>query len=83
MVWLNGNRIRFVLVGIIICSLFTLPKLLSGQVTEALNTSQKSSEAVIMIAGHEHRYQPRPDLGYVVLAQDDSDTIASIHRDLI
>ena len=76
--WLNDNRIRLVLVGVFICSLFTLPKLLSGQVTEALNTSRESSEVVIMIAGHEHRYQPRPDLGYVVLARNTSNAIASI-----
>ncbi len=43
---------------------------------------QSYSEVIITIAGHEHHYQPQPDLGYVVLAQDDSDAIVSVYRDL-
>ena len=33
-----------------------------------------------MIANQEHRYQPRPDLGYVVLAKDDSSATISIYN---
>jgi len=40
------------------------------------------TKVVITIAGQEHSYQPRPDLGYVVLAKDDSDTMASVYRDI-
>jgi subtilisin family serine protease len=72
---------RFVFVGIIICCLFVLPKLLSAKVKENLGTTEDSSEVVLMIAGEEHRYQPRPDLGYVIMAQDNADAIASIQRD--
>ena len=34
-----------------------------------------------MIAGEDHRYQPRPDLGYVIMAQDNADAIASVQGD--
>ncbi|MHC4440042.1 MAG: hypothetical protein ACYS3S_22025, partial [Planctomycetota bacterium] len=79
---LNDYRMRFVLVGVVICGTFALPKLLAGQAPEAPNNDQESSEVIIMIAGQEHRYQPRAELGYIVVTQDDSDAIASVHRDL-
>lgn len=82
MYWLNGNRMRFIFVGVVFCFSFALPKLLAGRISEALDNSQESSEVIIMIAGQEHRYQPRPDMGFVIMAQDDVDAIASIHRDL-
>ena len=80
MKWLNDNRIRLVLVGVFICSIFALPKLLSGQTPEASNNSQESSEVIIMIAGQEHRYKPRPDLGYVVKTQDNGQGFASAYE---
>jgi len=82
MKWLDYYRMRFVFVGVVSCSIFALPKLLAGQATEASGNDRLYSEVIIMIAGQEHRYQPRPELGYVVVAQDDSGAIASIYRDL-
>jgi len=76
----RSRDIWLMLVGIIFCSLFAVPKLLVGQTSETSNNDQESSEVVIMIAGHEHRYQSRPDLGYVVVAEDDSDAFASVYR---
>jgi len=73
---------KLLVIGIVCCSIFVLPKLLAGQATEISNNGQELSEVVVMIAGHEHRYQPRPDLGYVVLARDDFDAIAGIFKDL-
>jgi len=80
--WLNGSKMRLLFGGVVLCSTFALPMLLIGQAQEASNNHQESSEVVIMIAGQEHRYQPRPDLGFVVLAQGDSDAIDSVHRDI-
>jgi len=82
MCWLNGNRMRYVFVGIIICCSLALTKLIAGQSSAASKNSQESSEVVLMIAGEEHRYQPRPDLGYVIMAQENADVIASIRRDV-
>ena len=71
----NDSRMRLLFVGIVLCSAFALPMLLVGQAQESSKNHQESSEVVILIAGYEYRYQPRPDLGYVILAQDDSDAI--------
>jgi len=79
---LNSYRMKLLVVGIVFFSAFGVPQILSGQTTETTNNDHESSEVIITIAGHDHRYQPRPDLGYVVLAQSDSDARASIHRDL-
>ncbi len=40
------------------------------------------TEVVITIAGQEHRYQPRPELGYVVKSQDYDQVIASTYGDI-
>ncbi|MHC4533237.1 MAG: S8 family serine peptidase [Planctomycetota bacterium] len=40
------------------------------------------TEVVITIAGQEHRYQPRPDLGYVVKAENNDQGIASVYGDI-
>ena len=82
MKWADGNRTRSVLTAVLLCSLFTLPKLLAKQIPIVLNNNQESSEVVIMIAGVEHRYQQRPDLGYVIMAQENADAIALIQRDV-
>ena len=80
--WSNRRKARLLFAGIVLCSTLPLPKLLDGHASGALNTSRESSDVVIMIAGYEYRYQPRPDLGFVVLARGDSDAIVSVHRDL-
>ncbi|MBL7185001.1 MAG: S8 family serine peptidase [Phycisphaerae bacterium] len=82
MKWLNGYGMRFVFFWVVFCSIFAVPKLLAGQAIEASDNDRLYPEVIITIAGHEHRYQPRPELGYVVVAQDDSDAIASVYRDL-
>ena len=78
----NNDRMRFVFAGIVLCSTFALPLLLIGQAQEASNNRQESSEVVLLIAGYEYRYQPRPELGFVVIAKDDSDAMASVQNDL-
>jgi len=40
------------------------------------------TEVVITIAGQEHRYQPRPELGYVVKAENNDQVIASVYGDI-
>ena len=40
------------------------------------------TEVVMAIAGQEHRYQPRPELGYVVKSQDYDQAIASTYGDI-
>jgi subtilisin family serine protease len=76
----NDYRMKFLLVGIVLCSTFALPILLVGQAQDTSNNHQESSEVVIMIAGYEYRYQPRPDLGHVVITQDNDNANASIQR---
>jgi subtilisin family serine protease len=78
----NVSRMRLLFVGAILCITLPLLNPMKGQDSEALNASQESSEIVIMIAGYEYRYKPRPDLGYVILAKDDSSAIASVYGDL-
>ena len=61
----------------LLCSL-PLFRLWAVQIPEVPKNNQESSEVVLMIAGKEHRYQSRPDLGYVIMAQENADTIASV-----
>jgi subtilisin family serine protease len=75
---LRSNKIKLTVFGVVFCSSFALLPLQARQPSETLNNGQESSEVVIMISGEEHRYQPRPDLGYVIMAQENADTITSI-----
>jgi hypothetical protein len=70
MKWLNGSKIRIMLIGLVMVLLVV--------VALAQPAENDNTEIAIMIAGHEHRYQPRPDLGYVILAKDNSDAMTSV-----
>ena len=78
---LNSSKMWLLFVGFVLLSTLPLLRLWAVQIPEVSSNVQESSEVIIMIAGHEHRYQTRPDLGFVVVAQDDSDAIASVYRD--
>ena len=40
------------------------------------------TEVIITIAGQEQRYQPRPELGYVVKSQDNADAVIGAYGDI-
>ena len=78
--WLCVSGIRCLSLGIIYCSIFAFPKLLLGGAPENSDNNQDSAEVLIAIAGKDHRYKPRPDLGYVVKTQDNGQGIASAYE---
>jgi len=80
--WLCVSGTRLLSLGIICCSIFAFPKLLLGGAPENSGNNQDSAEVIITIAGEEHRYQPRPDLGYVVKTQHNGQGIASAYEDI-
>ncbi|MEJ2702369.1 MAG: S8 family serine peptidase [Sedimentisphaerales bacterium] len=80
MISLKDSRTTLLVMGIVFCSTFALP--LFGQVPETSYNDQEFAEVIINIAGYEYRYQSRPELGYVVVVQNDSDAIASVYRDV-
>jgi len=72
--FLSDLRSELIIIGLVI--------VLCVRVGPAESAETHDTEVVIMIAGHEYRYQPRPDIGYVVAAQNDRDAIISVQRDL-
>jgi len=78
--WLCVSGTRLLSLGIIYCSIFAFPKLLLGGAPENSGNNQESAEVIITIAGKEHHYLPRPDLGYVVKTQDNGQEIASAYE---
>jgi subtilisin family serine protease len=71
---LNSSTIRLMLIGFVIA-------FVTGAVL-GKSAITSDTEVVITIAGQEHRYQPRPELGFVVKAENNDQVIASVYGDI-